>query len=659
MNKYVNYRGTGAEYEIYYKEFMNSPNFIDISSAVDYISPRCRNIITGPRHSGKSMLLSMLRCFYDINLDFSSVFQDADILQSGSYRIDRMNRHPVIYIDFSDFCAEDRSAAIRYFRRKMRYIYWEYVDYLLEPRIHGNHPVERYIRLMDESADENLVFDSLMLLSNALTVRDGRYSDRIRPVVLLDDFYNCEIYAEHFGYYDEIAPLLCRFYDHDPYENIELMVMTAFSPVGHKIHYSECGFPDYIYGIDCCRKVCEINGIHISQDDAGKRYGHEFYAASTLLPAECYTSISDKAEQTGRNPDCVIDYDMAEQLENTRLELHMLQFRENIRQEISVREEEEQYAKKLPACIMIPSPFAGIRSCEINTQTDAYRCRDRIIKELFRSYTGKPDRRLIYDSMQKYDKNKDSGWDNKQLEILKNEADSTGKWKKCEITTDDEYWGRFSVEVESGSDRYIGDLSMIKSYVSVKDLHDLNELFSGAVVSLIDKGRNRFHAKVSRHARIDNMCFWTSRYDFEILQSFFDKNQDKICTPIPFVAYHKNIGISRELATWDSHSGRQSDLILSYYETLRPGDTPELSDMYDLYVKAWNGMLSDDHPMSREFKRSNAQEFIILMETINAIVNEEGISDDNILMSDDDILWHALCDGKNWYSVGRKLITNW
>ena len=53
---------------------------------------------------------------------------------------------------------------------------------------------------------------------------------------------------------------------------------------------------------------------------------------------------------------------------------------------------------------------------------------------------------------------------------------------------------------------------------------------------------------------------------------------------MPFIAYCGRLGISRELATFDSHNSEQALLISSYFNSLEKEEDVSLSRMYDLHL---------------------------------------------------------------------------
>ncbi len=129
---------------------------------------------------------------------------------------------------------------------------------------------------------------------------------------------------------------------------------------------------------------------------------------------------------------------------------------------------------------------------------------------------------------------------------------------------------------------WLSDLALIKVYVSLRDISKLSKVFCETVRLLLVYSDSRFHAKVSRVKRKDSMCFWVSRHAFHILESHFSECSDVIGGAMPFIAYRGSLGISRELATFDSHNSEQALLISSYFNSLEKEEDVSLSRMYDL-----------------------------------------------------------------------------
>ena len=183
---------------------------------------------------------------------------------------------------------------------------------------------------------------------------------------------------------------------------------------------------------------------------------------------------------------------------------------------------------------------------------------------------------------------------------------------------------------------------------------DVLPVFEDVIQFLITHGSHRCHAKISLSKRNDHICLWIAREDFFALEAHLEKYSSLFTEALPFVAYRNNIGISRELVSWDSHNGIQADLICVYLQNVSSADDVDVLHMYETYVKAWNGDLDSSHPFTRMYKSGNAQELLILLESLDVILGNNIISDDHLLLNGDAKLWHDLGASKNWFEVGEK-----
>lgn len=171
----------------------------------------------------------------------------------------------------------------------------------------------------------------------------------------------------------------------------------------------------------------------------------------------------------------------------------------------------------------VSSLNAGLKTYILQQDNPAYSAREKILKDLFRRYGKAADQYVIYEDLQGIDR---------------------------------------SVESALPPADWLSDLALIKVYVSLWDISKLSKVFC-ETVRLLAYSDNRFHAKVSRVKRKDSMCFWVSRHAFHILESHFSECSDVIGGAMPFIAYRGRLGISRELATFDSHNSEQALLISS------------------------------------------------------------------------------------------------
>jgi len=109
-----------------YKNETAKPYFVDKTGLIEEIMPlvETRNnyiCITRPRRFGKTMAANMLGAFFSNSCDSRKIFDNLYIAQSPKY-LQHINRHDVIYIDFSDIDDECQSYAsyIRNIRELLR-----------------------------------------------------------------------------------------------------------------------------------------------------------------------------------------------------------------------------------------------------------------------------------------------------------------------------------------------------------------------------------------------------------------------------------------------------------------------------------------------------------------------------------------------------------
>lgn len=200
---------------------------------------------------------------------------------------------------------------------------------------------------------------------------------------------------------------------------------------------------------------------------------------------------------------------------------------------------------------------------------------------------------------------------------------------------------------------WLSDLALIKVYVSLWDISKLSKVFCETVRLLLAYSDNRFHAKVSRVKRKDSMCFWVSRHAFHILESHFSECSDVIGGAMPFIAYRGRLGISRELATFDSHNSEQALLISSYFNLLEKEEDVSLSRMYDLLIKAWNQEISADHPVMKAFQYTRAQTVLILLDTMDVITGKTVLDNDHLFLQENGNIWRALGQASSWVQAER------
>jgi hypothetical protein len=155
-----------------------------------------------PRRFGKSLNLSMLDCFFNIDKHGIDLFQGTRILQAGAKYTAEMGKYPVVKISFKDMkCSSFGAAALNF--RKIIQNAWGDHDYLEESPV--LKPRQR--RLAKDALDGKLTLDELPSSIKDLT--ELLHLHHKAPAVVLVDEYDVPLEAAYTGgYYDQAMELV-------------------------------------------------------------------------------------------------------------------------------------------------------------------------------------------------------------------------------------------------------------------------------------------------------------------------------------------------------------------------------------------------------------------------------------------------------------------
>ena len=99
----------------------------------------------------------------------------------------------------------------------------------------------------------------------------------------------------------------------------------------------------------------------------------------------------------------------------------------------------------------------------------------------------------------------------------------------------------------------------------------------------------------------------------------------------------------------DSHNSAQAHIISDYFKTLDGINAVDLENMYNLYIKKWNADIYEEG--YGNFKNSSAMSFIVLLDTLDAILESGDLADDSLLLSGNRDIWFMLSDCNCWKDV--------
>ena len=161
-------------------------------------------LLPRPRRFGKSLNLSMLRCFFEKREDdLSPIFEGLCVWQAGDPYREHFQRYPVIYLSLKDTKHDRFEDCWEAIRGKIRALFHEHRALLDDGRL-SDYESQDYRAILDGTANRALHERSLLDLSRHLHHRHGE------PVVILIDEYDEPIYGGYAnGYASEIVGV-CR-----------------------------------------------------------------------------------------------------------------------------------------------------------------------------------------------------------------------------------------------------------------------------------------------------------------------------------------------------------------------------------------------------------------------------------------------------------------
>lgn len=569
------------------------------------------------------------------------------------------HEHPIVFLNFADCNVKTYDEALLYFRKKMSDLYCR-----MYTRARGGfwcfNDTDHYIRIIEGKSDVSELEASLRHLIYCLrrSVKGDRNSRR--PMIFIDEISRPLLLAAGLGFIREMKLFFDEFLEIDHYELTGGIFTTSYAPLNTDVAYEL----KYI-GNKPVNKIipladyCSSNGLNLDRDLMARHSWSSIrYFDKCISLEECYKEwLSTIEDPCGFSCDysIVLDEKYSNLISGKK---KWVEKQRKSEQEAELRRKEQErkeYASSLPKGCIIPSKFAGMRSFSIGISSkEKYIKLNQILRSVYSLYGNEVTVKPVYSFIQNMaDGEKMVEGISEALERLKEKADSKETIYSCSIDSQSTCWGRFDLqrlEKESG----YSDMSLVKVYLSVSERERIAAVFEDVVGFLIDNGSHRFHAKAAFDFRSDQMCFWVSREDLFVLEKYIKKFDEILITPLLFIAYRNKLGISREFWSWDSHSGVQAALICTYLRQVKSVEKIDILDMYSKYVQAWNGE-AEGTEFSSEFKKSNAQEFIILLESLDVILGNTSLKDDSILLNGDGHLWSALGNSKNWYEVGVEM----
>ncbi len=159
-------------------------------------------LITRPRRFGKTLNMSMLRYFFDINEHAADLFKNLKIAEEKELVEKHQGQYPVIFLTFKDIKENTYEEAYQKITYIIEMVYVQFSNILLSSdRLTAYHK-ERINDILARKANQQDVEQSILFLSNCLHEHYGK------KVCILIDEYDTPVQIGYLKkYYDEIAGL--------------------------------------------------------------------------------------------------------------------------------------------------------------------------------------------------------------------------------------------------------------------------------------------------------------------------------------------------------------------------------------------------------------------------------------------------------------------
>jgi len=165
------------------------------------------SLFTRPRRFGKTLNMDMLRVFFEIsNEDTSVYFKDKAIWKCGDRYCCHQGKYPVIFLTFKDVKFDSWETTIDKIRELLQTEYGRHLE-LQESEKLADYEREYFSRILAENANEVELTSSLEKLSKMLAEHYGK-----APIIIIDEYDTPiqEGYAKDF--YDEIIGFMRNFF---------------------------------------------------------------------------------------------------------------------------------------------------------------------------------------------------------------------------------------------------------------------------------------------------------------------------------------------------------------------------------------------------------------------------------------------------------------
>ena len=172
-------------------------------------------LLTRPRRFGKSLNMSMLKCFFELDGN-KEIFKGLEIMKESELCEEYMGKFPVISMSLKDIDAESYETAFEMAAMLVNEEAGRHY-YLMDSEKLTWNEKQAFSELLERKMEKSVLSGSLKLMSRLLEKHHGQ------KVIILIDEYDVPLARAHAqGYYDEMIVLIRSLFHQTLKTNISL-----------------------------------------------------------------------------------------------------------------------------------------------------------------------------------------------------------------------------------------------------------------------------------------------------------------------------------------------------------------------------------------------------------------------------------------------------
>ena len=185
--------------------------------------PKEVTLVTRPRRFGKSLNMSMLDDFFNIDKKSENLFKGLKIAEEKELCDKWMNKYPTIFVSFKDVGGNTYQYAFEQLKSVISNLYKKYTYLLADERM-DEDDVEEFRRIKARKENDAEITDSLILLAKMLRIYHNK-----QVIILIDEYDVPMAKGVSNNYYAYIVEVMRSMYSKalKSNEDLQMAVVTG------------------------------------------------------------------------------------------------------------------------------------------------------------------------------------------------------------------------------------------------------------------------------------------------------------------------------------------------------------------------------------------------------------------------------------------------